>query len=335
MNAIELSDFGFENLRLAQRAEPRAHGDQVVVRVHAVSLNFRDLAVVRGHYNPGISLPLVPGSDGAGEVVAVGPDVTRFKVGDRVTTMMTRDWISGRATPEGMAKQLGTTLDGVLQDHVMLPERAFVTMPKSFSYEQAATLPIAALTAWTSLQEGEIKHGDTVLVQGTGGVSLFALQLAKARGARVVATTSREARISRLRELGADEVFLSSDPNWGERVFKWTGGRGVDLVVDIGGPSNFAQSINALRVGGFVSAVGFLGGSQAIADFSFPLLLKNIGIRGIQVGSRLDYEALVRALDAAPIAPVIDRVFALREARAALEYMASGNHVGKVVISLD
>lgn len=333
MNAVELSNFGFENLRLAQRAEPRAHGDQVVVRMHAVSLNFRDLAVVRGHYNPGISLPLVPASDGAGEVVAVGPEVTRFKVGDRVTTMMTRDWISGRATPEVLAKQLGTTLDGVLQDYVMLPERAFVTMPRAFSYEQAATLPIAALTAWTSLQEGEIKHGDTVLVQGTGGVSLFALQLAKARGARVVATTSREARIARLRELGADEVFVSTDSSWGERVHKWTGGRGVDLVVDIGGPTNFAQSISALRVGGFLAAVGFLG-HGAIADFSFPLLLKNIGIRGIQVGSRLDYEALVRALDAAPVNPVIDRVFALRDVRAALEHMASGNHVGKVVISL-
>jgi NADPH:quinone reductase-like Zn-dependent oxidoreductase len=335
MRAIELTAFSMDALQVVERAEPRVHGDQVLMRVRAAALNHRDWDVVHGYYDPAMPLPRVPLSDGAGEVVEVGPEVTRFRVGDRVTTMMTTDWISDPYTPERFAAQLGTRLDGVLRDYVMLPERAFVRCPSNLDFVQASTLPVAGLSAYSALTEAGLKLGDTVLVQGTGGVSLFALQLAKQAGATVIATTTREAHAATLHALGADRVIVTGDASrTAEAIALATSGRGVDIVVDVVGASGFAQQLAVLRAGGCIAAVGLLGLGNPVPDFSMALLQRRARLLGIATGSRDRYEALVRVLEARPLQPVVDRVFAFTEHREALVHLGSGAHVGKVVIAL-
>ena len=335
MRAVELTAFSLDALREVERAEPRVHGDQVLVRIRAASLNHRDWDVLHGYYDPAMSLPRVPLSDGAGEVVEVGPDVTRFRVGDRVTTMMTTDWISDPYTPERFAAQLGTRLDGVLRELVMLPERAFVRCPSNFDFVQASTLPVAGLSAYSALSEAGLKLGDSVLVQGTGGVSLFALQLAKQAGAFVIASTTREANAPTLHALGADRVIVARDGSQTvEAILAASAGRGVDIVVDVVGASGFAQHLEVLRAGGCIAAVGLLGMGAAVADFSMSLLRKRARLIGIATGSRDRYEALVRVLEMQPLQPVVDRVFEFAEHREALAHLGSGAHVGKVVIAI-
>jgi NADPH:quinone reductase-like Zn-dependent oxidoreductase len=302
--------------------------------VRAAALNHRDWDVVHGHYDPAMVLPRVPLSDGAGEVVDVGPEVTRFQPGDRVTTMMTRDWISGPLTPERFVAQLGTRLDGVLQEYVLLPEHAFVRMPSHLDFAQAATLPIAGLTAWSAITEAGVKAGDTVLIQGTGGVAMFALQLAKCAGARVIATTSREERGSALAAIGADVVLAAQPPETVQAaVLRATSGRGVDVVVELGGASNLSRSLELLRPGGSISVVGLLGMGAPIADFTLSMLQKNAHLRGIVTGSRDRYEELVRVMESQRLVPLVDRTFSFHEHRAALTYLGAGHHMGKVVIA--
>jgi NADPH:quinone reductase-like Zn-dependent oxidoreductase len=336
MKAYELHpEEGFDALQIVDRSAPSALGARDVrVRVRAVSLNYRDIVVARGSKKR--ARRIVPASDGAGEVVAVGDTVTRVKIGDRVAAAFFPTWISGAFAEEHHSNALGGSLDGMLSEHVVLAESAWVKVPSSFSFEQASTLPCAGVTAWHALFEAaSLKPGDSVLVQGTGGVSIFALQLARAAGAGVIATSSSADKRARLEQMGAAKTIdYRENPAWGDAVRAATGGRGVDLAVEVGGAGTFDQSVKALRYGGTMSLLGILAGTQGPIDI-YSIFHKNIRVHGLYVGSVAMFEDLVRALDASKIAPIIDTVFPFAEARAAYEHLASGQHFGKVVIRVD
>ena len=326
---------GLAALRIVDRPRPGALGaHDVRVRVRAVSLNYRDLFVVRGAKNR--AKPVVPASDGAGEVLAVGESVTRVKVGDRVAAAFFPTWREGTLAPEHHQNALGGSLDGVLAEEVVLPEHAWVKLPSHLTFEQASTLPCAGLTAWHALFEAaKIGPGDTVLVQGSGGVSVFALQLARAAGAQVIATSSSAAKRARLEQLGAVRTIdYVEQPKWGDVVRDATNGRGVDLVVEVGGAGTFDESAKALRFGGTMSLIGVLTGLQGPVD-THAILHKNLRVHGVYVGSVAMFEDFARALDATKLEPIVDRVFPFAEARAAYEHLASGKHFGKIVIRVD
>lgn len=334
MRAIEIHGaFGLENLALVERPEPTAGPGQVVVGLRAASLNYRDLMMVQGSYNPKQRLPLVPCSDGAGVVEAVGAGVTRVAVGDRVATTLNPRWIAGEPARERVRASLGGPLDGVLQERMVLPEDGVVRVPAHLTDEEAATLPCAAVTAWSALDAGDVGAGDVVLVQGTGGVAVFALQLAKLRGARVIATTRRAERADRLRALGADTVIDSGEnPDWGAKAREATGGRGVDLVAEIGGAGTLEQSLRAVRIGGTVALIGILDGDAASIALT-SIFMQAVRIQGIQVGSRETFERMNRAIELHQIRPVVDRVYPWTDPRAAFDAMAAGNHFGKICLT--
>ena len=332
MIAYEITKFGLDDLKLAERPEPRAGFGQVVVKVRAVSLNYRDLMVVKGHYNPKLKMPMVPCSDAAGEVIATGEGVTRVKIGDRVCGIFMQGWLAGDVN-EGVARTaLGGAIDGVLAESVVFSQEGVVPIPGHLSFEEAATLPCAAVTAWHALvTRGQIKAGDTVLTLGTGGVSTFALQFATASGARVIATSSSDEKLAKAKSMGAWEgINYKTTPDWEERVRKLTGA-GVDHVVEVGGAGTMMKSLRAVRMSGTVSAIGALsGGGNEVSPL--PILMKSIRLQGIFVGSREMFESMNRAITAHNIRPVIDRVFPFEEAREAMKYVESGAHSGKVVI---
>lgn len=320
-------------LQVHEEDVPRPGPGQVTVRIRACSLNHRDLNIVSGTYTSVALKPnAIPLSDGAGEVSTVGPDVTRWKVGDRVAPIFVQRWIGGDLLPEYMPSALGGPSDGVLAEHIVLSEEGLVRIPSHMSFEQAATLPCAAVTAWNAaLVKGRLQPGHTIVTLGTGGVSLFAAQLALMTGARVIATTGHDEKTERLRKLGVHEVInYRTTPDWGARVRELTGGRGADLVVEVGGPGTLANSIAAIRYCGHISVVGNLGGKATIDPGT--LFAKRASMCGIQVGSRDMFEAMVRAMEVAKLEPVIDRVFDFPEARAAYQHLESGKHFGKVVI---
>ncbi|MGH9361886.1 MAG: zinc-dependent alcohol dehydrogenase family protein [Thermoanaerobaculia bacterium] len=335
MRVVELRAWGLENLVLAERPEPAPGPGQVVVRHHAASLNYRDLLLVRGQYNPKQKLPVVPCSDGAGEVVAVGEGVTRVRVGDRVCPTFHQGWLAGEPSRERLRSTLGSPLDGTLAERILLDGEGVVAVPEHLSDEEAATLPCAAVTAWNALvTEGGIVAGDTVLVQGTGGVSIFALQLGVLLGARVIVTSSSDAKLARARELGAWEgINYREVPAWGVRARELTGGRGVDLVVEVGGAGTFEQSLQALRPGGSLSLIGVLAGAALELRLT-AIQMRMIRVQGLLVGHRDSFEAMNRAIVHHRLRPVVDRVFPLAEARAAFEHLASGAHFGKVVVRI-
>jgi NADPH:quinone reductase-like Zn-dependent oxidoreductase len=335
MRAVEAAAFGLDALRLVERPVPRPGPGEILVRVRAASLNYRDLVVLKGVYRPDLPLPYVPASDGCGEVVAVGDGVTRFRVGDRAVPAYTQGWIDGLPTPEMRAQRtLGGPLAGLLQGYVVVPAEDAVAAPAHLTDVEAATLPIAALTAWSVLQEGGVKPGDWVLVEGTGGVAVFALQLAKLAGARVVALSSSDEKLARARELGADaRVNYRSTPEWAAPVREATGGRGVDIVVETGGAATLPQALAAATFGGFVGVVGFVGGFEARIDVR-RLLGPMVRVQGIAVGSRSRFEAMNRAIAAHGLRPVIDRVFPLEAAADAFALMERGGHFGKIAVSL-
>ncbi len=334
MRAIEIHGaFGLENLALVERPEPVAGPGQVVVELHAASLNYRDLMMIQGLYNPKQKLPLLPCSDGAGVVVSVGPGVSRVTPGDRVATALTQRWLAGAPARELIRSTLGGPLDGVLAERVVLSEEGVVRVPSHLSDVEAATLPCAALTAWSALDAGDIGAGDTVLVQGTGGVAVFALQLARLRGARVFATTRRSERAERLLALGAETVVDSrQNPDWGAGVREATGGRGVDLVVEIGGAGTLEQSLRAVRVGGTIALIGILDGNAAALHLT-SIFMQAIRLQGILVGHREAFERMNRAIELHRLHPVVDQTYPWTEARAALERMAAGEHFGKICLS--
>ncbi|MBD2309659.1 NAD(P)-dependent alcohol dehydrogenase [Chroococcidiopsis sp. FACHB-1243] len=337
MKAYEIQNDkpGLDALTLVERPQPQPRNRQVLIKMKAVSLNYRDLLVAKGAYGAKSFKPIVPLSDGAGEVVAVGEGVTRVRVGDRVAGIFMQTFISGELTAEKANSALGGAIDGVLAEYVVFDEQGVVKIPAHLSYEEAATLPCAAVTAWNAMiVEGQLKAGDTVLLQGTGGVSLFGLQFAKMMGARVILTSSSDDKLDRAIQLGADVgINYKTTSDWDEKVEKLTDGRGVDLVVEVGGSGTLSKSLRAVRYGGKVAMIGVLTGFTGDVSTS-SILFKHIRVQGIYVGSRDLFEDMNRSIDLHQMKPIIDRVFPFHEARAALAYLESGAHFGKVCISL-
>jgi NADPH:quinone reductase-like Zn-dependent oxidoreductase len=333
MKVYEIRDrFGLDALTLTERPQPQPGPHEVLVRIRAASLNYRDLLVVKGQYNPKMTLPRIPLSDAAGEVVAVGPGVSRVQVGHRVAAIFMQRWISGEIDDSKAKSALGGAIDGLLAEYALLHEDGLVQVPEHLSFEEAATLPCAAVTAWHGLiTEGRIKPGDTVLLQGTGGVSLFALQLARLTGAQVIITSSSDEKLERARKLGAAEgINYKETPEWGDKARELTGGRGVEHVVEVGGAGTLGQSLRAVRMGGQISLIGVLSGAGQANPM--PILMKNVRVQGIFVGSREMFEAMNRAIAANQLRPVIDRVFPFSEAVQAFRYMESAAHFGKICI---
>lgn len=334
MKVYEIQNtFGLDSLTLTERPEPSPGFGQVLIKLRAVSLNYRDLMVVKGLYNPNQPLPLIPFSDGMGEVVAVGEGVTRVKTGDRVAGIFFQKWLCGELT-EAIAKSaLGGAIDGLLAEYAVLDSDGVVHVPEHLTDEEAATLPCAAVTAWNALiAQGGVKAGDTVLVQGTGGVSLFALQFAQLLGARVIATSSSDEKLQRVRQLGAsDTINYKQTPDWDKQVRELTAGIGVDYVVEVGGAGTLTKSLRAVRVGGQISLIGVLSGTTGEVN-PLPIVMKNVRVQGIYVGSRQMFEAMNRAIALHKLQPVVDRVFPFEQAREALTYMETGKHFGKICI---
>jgi NADPH:quinone reductase-like Zn-dependent oxidoreductase len=328
--AVIAPSFGLDHLTIVERDTPTPRYGEVLVRVRAVSLNRRDVLLVQGIYNPRQPLPVVPCSDASGTVEAVGPGVARFAPGDRVVAHFFTGWISGEPTSEKLATALGGAGgDGTLQEFTILPEAALLPLPDSVSFEAASTLPCAALTAWSAVRD--LRPGDTVLVQGTGGVSIFALQFARLAGARVIATTSSEAKAERLRDLGAEAVLnYRTDPHWARHARDAAGGR-LDLIVDVGGAATLDASLRAIRPGGTIALVGVLGG--AAATVTLPLaVMRQVRLQGITCGDREAFEAMLRAITRHGLEPVISHIIDFHEAPLAFRTMEEGDHFGKIVI---
>lgn len=326
--------FGLERLRLVERPSPEPGPHEVVVRMRAVSLNYRDLLVVTGRYAPRQPLPLVPASDGAGEVLRVGAGVTRVRVGERVTSLFATGFLAGEVTRDKLSTTLGSPRDGVLAEEVLLPADAVVPAPEHLSLEEASTLPCAALTAWSALEQCGVRSGDTVLVEGTGGVAIATLQLAKARGATVLVTSKSDEKLARARALGADHVLhYGREPAWGKAARALTGGRGFDFVLEVGGAGTLGEALRAVRPGGSVAIIGVLSGTTAELGL-LPVLMQNVRLQGVFVGHREAFEQMNRALVASRVHPVVDRTFALEETAEALSHLEAGKHFGKLVIRL-
>jgi NADPH:quinone reductase-like Zn-dependent oxidoreductase len=308
---------------------------QVAVTIKAVSLNFRDLAVVTGRYPRRVSGPTVIASDGCGEVVGVGEGVTTFKPGDRVAGSFFQNWITGPFAREYGNSALGGAIDGVLTQQRLFDHAGLVRVPEHLSFEEGATLPCAGLTAWNGLvPTAHVRPGDTVLLLGTGGVSIFGLQFAKLHGARVIITSSSDEKLERARALGADEtVNYTKNPEWEKEVLRLTGGNGVDIVLEVGGAGTFPQSMTAVRASGQIIVIGVLTGVAGTVPLGL-IGLQTLSVRGVYVGSVAMFEDMNRALTLHGVRPVIDKVFSFEEARDALRYLQSARHVGKVVISL-
>jgi NADPH:quinone reductase-like Zn-dependent oxidoreductase len=336
MNAWEVQkDGGIAALVATDRPRPAPGSREIVVRVRAVSLNYRDLLHVLGYVDRD-RWPLVPCSDGAGEVVAVGKEVTRFKVGDRVAGTFFQGWDSGPIMAEAMETALGGRLQGMLAHHALLSENGAVPVPDGWSFEQASTLPCAALTAWNALvTQGKLAAGESVLVLGTGGVSLFALQIARMHGARVIATSSSDEKLERARKLGAHETInYKSEPEWENRVLELTGGRGVDHVVEVGGAGTLEKSCTATRHGGHVWLIGVLTGFAATIN-PLQILQRSLNVQGIYVGSAAMFRDMNAAFAANLLEPVIDRAFAFKDAPAAFQCMQDAGHFGKIVVTVE
>jgi NADPH:quinone reductase-like Zn-dependent oxidoreductase len=325
--------FGLDNLALLDRPDPTPGPGQVLVRVRAASLNYRDLMVAKGQYNPRIAFPRVLGSDAAGEVVAVGAGVTRFRPGERVAGCFFQDWDAGPITDAAAKSSRGSERDGVFAELVVFEQNGVVPVPAGLSYEEAATLPCAALTAWNALTTDFSVKGKTVLLQGTGGVSIFALQFAKALGARVLITSGHDDKLARAKSMGADAgTNYRTDPDWDKWARQETGGTGVDLVVEVGGAGTLERSVKATRIGGRIALIGVLAGA---GNFNpIQVLMKAVTVRGVFVGSREMFEAMNGLIEQAAIRPVIDRVFPFDQAADAFRHLESGSHFGKVVIAL-
>jgi NADPH:quinone reductase-like Zn-dependent oxidoreductase len=320
-------------LEFVERPTPAPGPGEVLVGVRAVSLNYRDLMVVKGLYNPKMRLPRIPCSDGAGEVVAVGADVTLWKPGDRVAGIFMQNWFDGPLTANKARGALGGDVDGMLTDFIVLKEPGLVALPDHLSYQEAATLPCAAVTAWNALATGELKSGSTVLIQGTGGVSIFALQFARLRGARVLGISSSYEKLERASAMGLDAGLNYRDnPDWDRWALDKTGGEGVDLVVEVGGAGTLPRSLRAIRPGGTVAQVGVL--TPSADPFPIPLILHKIArIHGIYVGSRRDFVEMNRAIALAELRPVGEE-FDWRQAREALDRMEEAGHFGKLVLTV-
>lgn len=332
MKTYEINEFGIENLTLTERETPEPKETEVVVKFHAASLNYRDLMMVNGLYNPNLKRPRVPLSDGAGEVVSVGSAVTKWKAGDRVMPIFMQGWIDGAIDYQKARTALGGDVDGVLREFGAFDENGLVCIPEHLSYEEAATLPCAAVTAYHALFcSGSLKPDDAVLLQGTGGVSIFALQFASHFGAKTIITSSSDEKLQRAEEIGADELINYKErEDWDKAVSELTEKRGVDHVVEVGGAGTLPKSINAVKMGGHIAVIGVLSQGGGVNPVS--VLQKSIKLQGIFVGSRQMFEDMNRLISQNHIKPVIDKTFDFSEIQDALKYMQSGSHFGKIVI---
>lgn len=322
-----------DGLRQVERPDPQPQAGEILVRMRAASLNYRDQAIISGHYFGGpVSRNLVPLSDGAGEVVALGADVTRFRIGDRVSGTFFRGWAAG--PPPGQLVALGSPADGVLAEYVVFHEDDAVSIPKSLSFEEGATLACAGVTAWHAIAAVcRVKPGDSVLLLGSGGVSMFALQLARACGARVIVTSSSDEKIERVKALGADAgVNYKRTPEWDQEVLALTNGRGVNHVIELGGPGTLARSMRSVGYAGCVALIGVLAGFEGDTN-PHPLMLKGASMHGIFVGNRTHFEQLNAAIEVNRIKPMIDRTFPFEAAAEAYRHQSAGV-VGKVVIRI-
>ncbi len=326
---------GVDALQLVERAEPKPAYRQVLVKVKACSLNFRDFAIARGSYRMGVRENVVPLSDGAGEVVEIGAGVTRVKVGDRVAGNFFQRWSGGEPSADTHKTALGGGIDGMLAEYVALEEDGVVKIPQHLSLEEGATLPCAAVTVWHAMFEhARLRAGDTVLLQGTGGVSIFGLQFAKATGIRAVITSSSDEKLKRAEALGAAfGINYKTTPDWDKAAMEYTGGVGVDHVVEVGGAATLTRSFGALRAGGKITLIGGLSGGATELNPGL-IFARRANVQGISVGSTQMFEAMNRAIEANAIKPVIDKIFPFAEAKAAYHHMASGAHFGKIVIGV-
>ncbi|MBA1322741.1 zinc-dependent alcohol dehydrogenase family protein [Pseudomonas plecoglossicida] len=323
---------GYANVQIGTCEAAAPQAGEISVRLHASSLNYHDFAVVSGMWGP--SERRIPMADGAGQVTAVGAGVTEFKVGDAVVSTFFPDWLDGQPLVEGFASVPGDGIDGYARQQVTARATSFTRAPSGYSHAEAATLTTAGLTAWRALMaDDQLKPGDSVLVQGTGGVSIFALQFAKLAGATVIATSSSDAKLERLKALGADHVInYRSTPAWGEQVRKLTDNRGVDHVIEVGGPATLEQSMIAARIGGHISLIGILTGVAG----QLPLvqaLVRQIRLQGVLVGSRAQQQAMVRAIDANGLRPVVDKHFELEQIVEAFQHQESNRHFGKICLT--
>lgn len=331
---LEKAGAGLDHLVVTERPVPRPGAGEAVVRIRATSLNYRDLLIAKGRYGRGVpKYPLVPLSDGAGEVVELGAGVEQLVPGDRVVGSFFRDWIDGPPDENKRAASLGGSVDGVLAEYAVFRAQALVKIPSALAFEEAATLPCAGVTAWISLIDlGGLKAGETVLAMGTGGVSIFALQLAKAHGARVILTSSSDEKLEHGKRLGADELInYRSTPAWDERARELTGGRGVDHLLEVGGAETLPRSLAAVRDGGHLALIGLLTGGRADPEVA-ARAGRGLRIDSIFVGSTAHLRALAEAAARFALHPVIDRVFEFGHAREAYEALESGHHFGKIVI---
>jgi NADPH:quinone reductase-like Zn-dependent oxidoreductase len=337
MKAYEIQQFGIENLALVERDKPKPQASEVLVKFHAASLNYRDLMMVKGLYNPKLKTPLVPLSDGAGEVVEIGENVTKWKVGDRVSPIFMQGWIDGEINFQKARTALGGDSDGCLREFGVFDESGLVRIPEHLSYEEAATLPCAAVTAYHALfVSGGLKSEDTVLLQGTGGVSIFALQFSSIYAGRTIITSSSNEKLQRAKDLGASDLInYKETPDWDKAVLDLTEKRGVEHVVEVGGAGTFHKSLKSVKMGGHIHVIGALSGGQGeISPIS--ILMNSLKLQGIFVGSRQMFERLNQLLCLHNhLKPVIDKVFQFGETKEALNYMESGSHFGKIVIKID
>ncbi len=339
MLAVPIRQFGLEHLKTSELPMPEVAPGTVLIRIHAVSLNYRDLMVVKGLYNPRMALPRIPCSDGAGEIVAIGEGVSRVAVGDRVCGIFMQRWLDGVLTADKSKAALGGDVDGMLAEYVVLHEDGVVRFPAHLTYEEAATLPCAGVTAWNALQHGgdparPVAAGEVVLIQGTGGVSIFSLQFATLLGTKVIGTSSSEEKLARASSMGlAAGCNYREKPEWWKWAVEATEGVGVDRVIEVGGAGTVGQSLRATRVGGMIAQIGVLSGGAVTDAFALtPILHKQLRLQGIYVGSRVMFEQMNETIAKATLRPVVDRVFALEETRDAFQHMESASHFGKIVI---
>ncbi|KZT69739.1 NAD(P)-binding protein [Daedalea quercina L-15889] len=327
---------GFHNLTLKEASVRPLKSSEVLVKVHAVSLQYRDLVVAKGLYPLGQKENPVPGSDLAGEILAVGDDVKDWAVGDKVCANLATDYIFGDFNDQLKTSALGAPIDGVLTEYKILPVYTLVKIPDEHSYVEASTLPCAALTAYNALLgPNPLKGGDTVLVLGTGGVSIFGLQFAVASGATVIATSSSDNKLAVAKKLGAARLInYNKTPDWEKEVLRITGGRGVDHVIEVGGAGTINKSIASARFGGTVSIIGFVAGAGDMSNLPGFILNRGVIVRGVVIGSRVQFEAMVRLINATHLKPFVDKVFQFTDLRAAYEYLESQQHVGKVVVQV-
>lgn len=334
MKAWEIiSDGGIDALALNDRDAPTPGPGEVCIQVHASSINYRDLAIVEDPGPRGIAYPMSPNSDGAGEIVSVGPGVEDWQPGDRVMGCFFSRWRAGGITADAMASALGGAEPGVLAEQVVLPAGGIVRIPGHLSFEQAATLPCAGVTAWHAMfEKSPIKAGETVLLLGTGGVSVFAQQFANMAGARTIVTSSSDEKLARVRELGAwQTINYRTTPDWQDAVREVTGGAGADHIVEVGGPGTLQKSITAARIGGRIALIGILAGAAGAVQ-PVDIMRKSLTVNGIYVGSREMFKNMCKTIAAHAQEPVIDKVFDFEDARAAYHHMRAAGHFGKIVI---